>query len=376
MINNEKFYNYLIANDITFFCGVPDSTLKDFCAYISDHTPSFQNIITPNEGNAIALAAGYNLATGKPAMVYMQNSGLGNSVNPITSLADPEVYAIPMILLIGWRGKPGTKDEPQHIKMGKITLDLLDTLTIPYRILHGDNTKAEKSIDQAMAYCNEFNSPFALVVEPGAFESYTLRQKDNTGNYPLSREGVIEIIAHALNKNEIIISTTGKASRELYEYRDRMKQNHEKDFLTVGSMGHTSHIALAIALEKKDRMVYCLDGDGAVIMHMGALAVIGNQPAVNFKHIILNNGSHESVGGQPTVAFSMDFKKLALACGYKSVFSAANKLELEANMGAFIQSDGPALLEVRINKSSRKDLGRPKSTPFENKNEFTKYIRK
>jgi len=272
MISCKKFYDYLAKGEIDFFTGVPDSLLKDICAYVSDNAPQKRNIIAANEGNAVALAAGYYLATGKIGLVYMQNSGLGNAVNPLTSLADPEVYSVPMLLLIGWRGEPGVKDEPQHVKMGKVTLNLLETLGMPYRILDEDY---ENKINDAIEYMKNNKAPYALVVKKGVFEEYKLQKKVKT-NYELNREGAIKTVVQLLDEMDVVVSTTGKTSRELFELRDSNKQGHEKDFLTVGSMGHSSSIALGIALEKPNRNVYCFDGDGALIMHMGALSTIGN----------------------------------------------------------------------------------------------------
>ena len=310
MITPEKFYKALNENSITFFAGVPDSLLKSFCAYLSDHTSLEKNIITANEGGAVALAAGHYLATGQPGLVYMQNSGLGNAVNPLTSLADEKVYSIPLLLLIGWRAEPGVKDEPQHAKMGEITLKMLETLKIPYRVL-GDNF--EKTIREAKDYMIKNSAPFAIVVKKDTFESYPPARLslavDNSGL--LSREEAIKTIVPLLEDDNVIVSTTGMASRELFELRERNKQGHERDFLTVGSMGHASQIALGIALEKPSQPVYCFDGDGAVIMHMGHLAIIGQVKPENFRHIVFNNLVHDSVGGQPTAARNISFAKIS-----------------------------------------------------------------
>ena len=374
MINCEKFYNKLVNKNINFFTGVPDSLLKDFCAYITDNTDSKNNIIAANEGNAIALASGYYLATGKIGLVYMQNSGLGNAINPLTSLVDPEVYSIPMLLLIGWRGEPDMKkDEPQHIKQGKITLKLLDTLGIKYSSLPNSMEKANEVIDDATNYMKSFNAPYAIVVSKETFEHYNLKNEIIT-KYELSREEAIKLIVDKLDKDYAVISTTGMTSRELFEYREELGQGHSNDFLTVGSMGHSSQIALGVALSKPDKQVYCLDGDGAVIMHMGALAIIGSQSLKNFKHIVVNNGAHDSVGGQPTVAFKIDIPSIASACGYKLALSAETRNEFMEKLSLIKSSEGPCLLEVKVNKGHRNNLGRPTATPIENKKKFMDFL--
>ncbi|MBN4049056.1 phosphonopyruvate decarboxylase [archaeon AH-315-M20] len=370
MISCEKLFETFKKNNLLFFTGVPDSLLKDFCAYVTDNTPKEKNIITSNEGNAIALAAGHYLATGKFGLVYMQNSGLGNTTSPLTSLADSEVYSIPMLLLIGWRGEPGVKDEPQHVKMGKVTLSLLDNLNIPYKIL---NDNYENIIKEAKRYMEKNKSPFAIVVKKGTFEKYTLKNKKET-NYELNREEAIKIIVPLLDEKDIIVSTTGKTSRELFELREENKQGHEKDFLTVGSMGHSSSIALGIALQKPGRIVYCFDGDGALIMHMGSLSSIGQQKPKNFRHIVFNNFAHDSVGGQPTAAWNIDIPKIAKANGYVDAFSVETKEEIIDYVKKIKEMGGPVLLEVKVNKGSRKDLGRPTTTPIENKEGFMQFL--
>ena len=347
MINCQDFYSLLKEKKIDFFAGVPDSLLKNFCAYLMDQAGE-NHIISANEGNAIALAAGHYLATGNFGLVYMQNSGIGNAINPLVSLADSEVYSIPMLIIIGWRGEPGEKDEPQHIKQGKITTKLLEALSIPYDILPASKEEANICLDKACKYLRDNNSPYALIVKKDTFEKYSLQNKA-TNNYPVSREEAIKCIVDALLPEDVVVSTTGKTSRELFEYRDYLGQSHDKDFLTVGSMGHSSSIALGIAARKKDRRVYCLDGDGALIMHMGSLAVIGSVAPKNFHHIILNNGCHESVGGQPTAAFNIDIQSLARACGYKNVYRAENPEDIKKYIALTQESFGPSLIEIMVN---------------------------
>jgi phosphonopyruvate decarboxylase len=373
MLSPADFYNLLQQNDVRFFTGVPDSLLKDICAYVTDHAAKENNIIAANEGNAVGIAAGRYLATEEISMVYMQNSGLGNIVNPLTSLVDPLVYSIPMLLLVGWRGEPGVKDEPQHVKQGLITLELLDVLGVKYSILPKSLSETEQIIKEAMQYMLDNQAPYALVVPANTFEPYTLQTKIKT-SYPFNREEAIKLITARTDKNDIMVSTTGKTSRELYEYRIEMGDTHERDFLTVGSMGHSSQIALGIALAKPQKKVWCLDGDGAFIMHMGGLAIIGEHAPANLKHIILNNGAHDSVGGQPTVCHNINVPAIAKACGYQTVLQATTEEEIIAATEAIKQARGPALLEIKINKGARKDLGRPKTTPQQNKATFMAYL--
>lgn len=378
MINPRQFFDFLSAVNITFFTGVPDSLLKDFCAYVADNAPAEKNIIAANEGNAIALAAGYHVATGKIGMVYMQNSGLGNCINPLTSLNDSEVYSIPVLLLIGWRAEPGVKDEPQHQKIGRIMSNLLQSLEIPYSILPSSMIEAEKSVEDAVASMKKNNVPYALIVKTNTFESYTQQKNQQTdfplNRFPLNREQALRVVVPLLEHHDIVISTTGKTSRELFELREELRQGHEKDFLTVGSMGHASSMALGIALQKPSKTAYCLDGDGAVIMHMGALATIGKLQPANFKHIIINNFAHDSVGGQPTAADTINIPVIALANGYQAAFSAETKEEIEKGIEKIKKIAGPALLEIRCNKGARENLGRPTRTPIENKKDFMHFV--
>lgn len=374
MIDLKLFLNVLKSNGVTMYTGVPDSLLKDFCAFIKDTEPSKKNIITANEGNAIALAAGHYLGTGEIALVYMQNSGLGNSVNPITSLVDKEVYSIPVLLLIGWRGEPGVKDQPQHVKQGRITTSLLETLEIPYEIFSSDTRDVENIVKKAINYMKENGSPFAILVKKGTFEKYKMNTTDSS-SVKITREEAIEVIANNLPNDSVIVSTTGKASRELFEIRERFSQKHNRDFLTVGSMGHSSSIALGVALGNS-RKVFCLDGDGSIIMHMGSLAIIGDMHPENFYHFVLNNESHDSVGGQPTVGRVVDFPSIAKACGYSYAKKVNTIKELEQEVKDISAKKGPLLIEVKVRKGSRSDLGRPTKTPIENKNAFISYLRK
>lgn len=376
MIDPRQLFEILTAEGLTFYTGVPDSLLKDFCAYVTDNTPQANQIIAANEGGAVALASGHYLATGKPAVVYLQNSGLGNCVNPLVSLADPQVYSIPMLLLIGWRGEPGKKDEPQHVKQGRITISMLECLEIPYEIIDSTIPNLGDAVKRIVRTMISRLAPVALVVREGTFEPYKLH-KDVHTNCQMNREDALHIIlAHLTSQSDIVVSTTGKTSREIFEYREHHAQGHGRDFLTVGSMGHASQIALGIAMQKSNKSVYCIDGDGAVIMHMGSLAIIGAQGCANYKHIVINNGSHDSVGGQPTVGFSIDIRSVASSLGYKKVLLAETREELNSALTQLKEAEGPALLEVKVNKGARSNLGRPTTTPIQNKLKFMEYLQK
>ena len=376
MIRPEFFIEKLRENGIDCFAGVPDSLLKNICAYITDHCDSGHNIIAANEGAAMGIAAGHYLATGKPACVYMQNSGEGNIINPLASLTDEEVYNIPVLLLIGWRGRPGVHDEPQHVKQGKVTTGLLNVMGVNYEVLSKEEDKAEKQIAKAMKALQN-NEVFALVIEKDTFEDYKL-QNVEVNDLTMSREEAIQIVAAALDEKDCIVSTTGMISRELFEYRAAMNQGHEKDFLTVGSMGHASQIALGIAMAKLDRKVWCFDGDGATIMHMGSLAIVANKAPKNFVHVVFNNGAHDSVGGQPTVGLKIDLPAVAKAVGYKAAITICSKEELEKELSTLNSQlstlGGPILLEVRVRKGNRKDLGRPTTTPIQNKEALMNFL--
>ena len=368
MIDTKKFYNTLIKNSFDYFVGVPDSLLKEFCLCINDLSKN-NHIITANEGNAVAIASGYNIATSKYGVVYMQNSGLGNIVNPLLSLADEKVYKIPMLFIIGYRGEPNVKDEPQHIKQGELTLPLLDTLGIKYFILNEDY---EEQIKQCYDYIKQTEKPIALVVKKDTFSKY---EKDfvSNNNNSLSREEALEIIINILDNNDFIVSTTGKTSREIFEIREKNKTDHSKDFLTVGSMGHTSSLALGISLNT-DKNIYCIDGDGAFIMHMGGLAIAIQNAKDNFKYILINNGCHESVGGQPTIAYNIDIEKILLGFGFKKVFIVDNKEDIVLALKEQKENNKIAII-INTNDKSRKDLGRPTTTPIYNKEQFQKKIR-
>ena len=353
-----------------FFAGVPDSQLKALCSFLMDRygLDPARHVIAANEGNAAALAAGYHLATGKVPVVYLQNSGLGNVVNPAASLLNEKVYAIPCLFIVGWRGEPGVHDEPQHLFQGEITLPLLDTLDIPYFVIGKDTT-----LEQVQAKLDEYRALFAqgkqaaFVVRKGALD-YSGKTVYRHA-HPMSREAAIGHIL-AASGNDLVVSTTGKASREVYELREVRGHGHGHDFLTVGSMGHSSSIALGIALQKPDRRVWCLDGDGAAIMHLGALALIGANRPGNLIHTVLNNEAHESVGGMPTVAGKLDLPGIAKACGYPCALSADNPEGLKKALKTAREGKQLTFIEVKCALGARTDLGRPTTTPQENKAAF------
>ena len=332
------------------------------------------HVIAANEGNCVALATGYYLATGKVPVVYMQNSGEGNIINPLASLTDREVYNIPVLLVIGWRGRPGVHDEPQHVKQGKVTTGLLNTMGINYTVLSKDEESAAKQIKAASEYMRATNECYALVIEKDTFDAYKL-QNVEVNSLTLSREEAIKQVAASIEPNACIVSTTGMISRELFEYRTAQNEGHERDFLTVGSMGHASQIALGIALQKPDRRVYCFDGDGASIMHMGNMAITASMKCRNYVHVVFNNGAHDSVGGQPTVGLKIDLCAVAKAVGYKAAYSVDTMDGLNSILQQLKDEQGPVLLQVCVKKGNRKDLGRPTTTPVQNKEALMAFLK-
>ncbi len=374
MIAPKDFIETLRTGGVEFYAGVPDSLLKNLCAYITDTIRRENNIIAANEGNAVGLAAGYHLATGKTGCVYMQNSGEGNIVNPLLSLMDADVYKMPMLLIVGWRGEPGVHDEPQHVKQGKVTLSLLETMGVPYAVL--DNNWQEQ-VAAALQTIQATHTAYALVVRKGTFDEYQMQNQEKQ-DWALAREEAIQIVVDKLRDEDIIVSTTGMISRELFEYREAKGQDHAHDFLTVGSMGHASQIALGIALQKPDRRVIVFDGDGALLMHMGGLAIIGDYNPKNLVHIVFNNGAHDSVGGQPTVGQKIDVEAIAKAVGYKEVVSVDSQSALINAMNHVNNAaiGGVSLINVNVRKGNRKDLGRPTTTPQQNKEALMKELQK
>ena len=372
MIRSQDFVDWLAALGVDFYAGVPDSLLKPVCFYLADHAGD-KHVVAANEGGAVALACGYHLATGKVPIVYLQNSGQGNTINPLLSLADPEVYSIPLVLLLGWRGEPGTKDEPQHVKQGKVTVSLLEAMDIPYRVLEPEPDAARRCVDELVAIAAAENRPVALLVRKGTFEPYKPKEQ-TSGQFEMIREGAIEAVVSALGETDAIVSTTGHISRELYEYRARAGHGHQREFLTVGSMGHASQIAMGIALAKPARQVICLDGDGAMLMHMGGAAIVGAAGVANFKHVIFNNGVHDSVGGMASAGLQVSFTEIVKACGYTEAWRAECSMDVAEKVAKLRAVMGPAMLEIMVRKGARSDLGRPKSSPIENKTAFTQFL--
>lgn len=366
-MNVKEFVN---AVNSDFFAGVPDSQLKALCNYLYDTygVNGRNHIISANEGNAVGLAAGYYLATGKTPVVYMQNSGEGNAVNPIASLMNDKVYGIPCVFVIGWRGEPGVHDEPQHIFQGEITCELLKLMDIKYMILSKETTIEEVKL-KMKEFQDRLNNgkQVAFVVKKGAlvFDKKIEYKNSNT----MIREEIIKHIVGVF-REDMIVSTTGKASRELFEIREENRQGHNFDFLTVGSMGHSSSIALGIALQKPDKKICVIDGDGAALMHMGAMAVLAANKPKNVVHIILNNSSHETVGGQPTVTGSIDLVKVAEGYGYPDAVSVDSFEKLDEALRKAKNNNRLSFIEVKCAIGAREDLGRPTTTTKQNKKAF------
>lgn len=369
----ESFIQTLGAE---FYTGVPDSQLKALCDYLMSTygADGKHHIIAANEGSCTAIAAGYHLATGKVPVVYMQNSGEGNIINPVASLLNDKVYAIPAILVVGWRGEPGVHDEPQHIYQGKVTVKLLEDMDIAVCVLAKDTTEAELA-----AKMEEFRAilargkQVAFVIRKGALSFDEKVKYEN--QHTLRREDIIRHIAEATGEDPIV-STTGKASRELFEIREANGQPHGYDFLTVGSMGHSSSIALGIALQKPEKKIWIIDGDGAVLMHMGAMAVLGARKPANIVHIVINNGAHETVGGQPTAMADVDLVAIAKGCGYPGAVSVNNFADLDRELAAAKSKNELSFIEVKCAIGAREDLGRPTTTARQNKESFMEFLKK
>ena len=359
---------------VDFYTGVPDSQLKALCNTLMDvyGIDPEHHVIAANEGNCVALAAGYHLATGKVPAVYLQNSGEGNIINPVASLLNDRVYAIPMIFVIGWRGEPGVHDEPQHVFQGEVTLKLLEDMDIAYFVIGKDTP--DDAVEAAMAAFRPLlaaGKNVAFVIRKGALTCDEKVAYKN-GN-AMSREEIIRHVTRASGEDPIV-STTGKASRELFETRVANGQSHKYDFLTVGSMGHSSSIALGVALNKPGQRIWCVDGDGAVLMHMGAMALVGANKPENLVHVVINNGAHETVGGMPTVAGGIDLVAIAKACGYPNAVSVDSFEALDRELEAAKARNALSLIEVKCSIGARDDLGRPTTTALENKQNFMAYL--
>lgn len=368
----ETFVESIKSLGITTITGVPDSALQPFCNYLNKGEHDFSHFVPANEGAAVGIAIGTYLATGKPACVYMQNSGIGNIVNPVTSLANQAVYDIPMLFVIGWRGEPGKKDEPQHRFMGEITEDILEVLAIPHAVLNAEMSEEEvKQLFVQAEQALKEHKQYAIIVKRDALEAESGKSYENS--YTLGREDAIAEIIKSVSTEDIIVSTTGKISREVYEQCDKIVGHHKQAFLTVGGMGHAGMIAFGIANQRKDKKVYCLEGDGAVLMHMGELAFLAKQGPENYVHICLNNDAHESVGGMPTGAVGQDFYKVAEKCGYRYAVCVDNMEDLKEELKKAKSQKGPVFLEIKVKIGARADLGRPKETAVENRDNFMGY---
>jgi phosphonopyruvate decarboxylase len=366
-IDTTAFYDHLVGSGVELFTGVPDSLLQDLCACIYDRTPREANIVAANEGNAVGLACGYHVSTGKYAAVYLQNSGLGNIVNPVLSLAHPDVYSVPMLLIIGWRGEPGVKDEPQHVAQGRLTTAMLDAMEVPYQVV--DPSRWQSQIDDALATMKETNAPVALLVRKGAFSKYAFPLQDKPG-LTLTREDALEAVLEAVGPDAFLVSTTGKTSREVFELREKRGEGHSHDFLTVGGMGHSSSIAMGACLGTEE-LVYCVDGDGGFLMHMGSAPVIAQRARDNYRYILINNGAHESVGGQPTVAFDIDIPAILTGSGFEHVELVTEGADI-ADAVARIAARPRSALVIETVQGSRPDLGRPTVSPSANKVDMIK----
>ena len=368
----EEFIDILGAD---FYTGVPDSQLKALCNYLTDTygIDKQHHLIAANEGNCAALAAGYHLATGKVPVVYMQNSGEGNIINPLASLLNDNVYAIPTIFVIGWRGEPGVHDEPQHIFQGKVTVKLMEDMEVATFVISKETSTEElqeckNAFDKLLANGKQV----AFVVRKGALEYDGKPVYAN--EYRLIREDVVKAVAKAAGE-DVIVSTTGKASRELFEAREAEGQSHKYDFLTVGSMGHASSIALGVAINNPHTKVWCIDGDGAALMHLGAMALIGDSKQENLVHIVINNEAHETVGGMPTAVKGKDLVKVAKALGYAEAYRAEDMDGLDKLLKKAKEACTLTFIEVRCAIGAREDLGRPTTTALENKEAFMEYLR-
>jgi len=370
MIDIALFSDKLQDLGIEFITGVPDTLLNDFCLYIENTWQKEKHVIAANEGNAIGLAAGYHLATGSIPLVYMQNSGIGNTVNPLLSLTHELVYCIPMILLIGWRGEPSRNDHAQHKKQGKITPALLETMDIPYKVVPDNTEEALETLTWALDVATTSNSPVALFATKGVFEKGEKDAFNNEDNDLLSREEAINCVLNAIPHDSIVVASTGRATRELYELRNIRKEKHNHDFLNVGAMGHTSSIATGLSLGTKQTVV-CLEGDSSAIMHLGAFTTTGGIKPKNLLHVVLNNGVHESVGGQQSAGFSANLTNIAANSGYKTMGKAFKNVDdIKQAVEDILKNEGPSFIEIIIRKGIRADMPPLKFDLLEAKVEF------
>lgn len=394
MTEARAVFEAAVAGGVGFFAGVPDSHLAPFCRYVALSAPEGRHLVATSEGGAVALACGHFLGTGELPLVYLQNSGLGNAVNPLLSLADPGVYSIPMVLMVGWRGEPGVPDEAQHRPQGKAMEGMLVAMELPYRILHPQPALPARLagnaalVAEACAWARDRGGPVVLLVRKGVFSPYapddpqpadgdlppSRGAADNGESHSLTREKAIGLVLDHLPERSAVIATTGMTSRELAEARTARGEVGEGDFLMVGSMGHASQIALGVARARPEHRIYCLDGDGAILMHLGGLALMGTEGTGNLVHIILNNGAHDSVGGQPSVGFRVDFPALALGCGYRAALRVSTEDALGRALEEFRTAEGPVLLEVILKLGTWPGVGRPAGSFLERRDRFMDYL--
>lgn len=372
MLKPADYLRVLGDSGVTFFTGVPDSLLKEFCACLTTTMKLQDHVIAANEGASVGLAIGHYIGTGSLPLVYLQNSGLGNIVNPLLSLVSPEVYGIPMLLMLGWRGEPGEKDEPQHVHQGRVMVKMLENIDVPVVILSNEIVEAELQTRAAAKQAYENKGSVAIIVRKNTFAKYAAPKVE--ANLPMEREEAIIAAAETLEDNAAVICTTGMPSRELFEFRVRDEAGHHRDFLTVGGMGHASQIALGLAMAQPARPIYCFDGDGATLMHMGSMAITGQSSAKNLIHLVFNNGVHGSVGGQPTVGFNIDMPQIATACGYATAQRVTTVDDLKNAIYAARTTHGVHFIEVQVRPGNRADIGRPTSSPVQNKTAMMQFL--
>ena len=375
MIEPGRVVAHLASLGVDMYTGVPDSLLKEFGKLVMAELPREQHIIAANEGSSVGIALGHYLRTSRPALVYLQNSGFGNTVNPLLSLADPDVYGVPMILLVGWRGQPGVKDEPQHVKQGRVMTALLDAMELPWTVLPHDTEQAEACLTEAVERATSGSTPYVILVEKDTFAPAEVASASGQESELASREDALKTLATVVGEDVVIVSTTGMLSRELFEHRESAGEGGARDFLTVGGMGHATSIALGVAKQEHEREVWCFDGDGALLMHLGTLAVIGDHAPTNYLHVVFNNGVHDSVGGQPTSIEVVDIPAAALAAGYRHAETVSDLTEVGHAIERLRRAGGPALLELRVRPGNRAGIGRPTRTPAESKQAFMDAVR-
>jgi phosphonopyruvate decarboxylase len=381
MIDPARVVDRLGELGVRFYTGVPDSLLKHLSSHLMASLPRTSHVITANEGAAVAMAIGHHLRTKQTALVYLQNSGFGNAVNPLLSLADEEVYGIPMLLLVGWRGQPGVSDEPQHVKQGRVMQPLLEALDLPWSVLPTEPADADECLRVAVQTAAQRRSPYVVLVEKDTFTAPAAAPDPApaaartsgaraAGTELPTREEALTALVDALGDRTVNVATTGMLSRELFELRQRSAHGGDLDFLTVGGMGHASSIALGIAMREHEREVWCLDGDGAVLMHLGSLVVIADHAPDRLFHVVFNNGVHDSVGGQPTSIGVVDLAATARAVGYRYAASVHRLADVPEQVERLRTAGGPSLLELRVRPGNRPGIGRPTRTPAQSRTAF------